>query len=173
MTGNVSSYTQHVAGDTSQAVLVALRRIMRTIDLHSRQLVQQLGVTSPQLIVLQHLARRGARLPIGTLAREVSLSPPTVTGIVSRLERRGLVERRDDAADRRRVLVWATPAGEALLATAPPAIQESFIRAFGRLAEWEKLLILGSLERLVTMMEATELDAAPILDAGPIDRDHA
>jgi len=156
--------------DSPAAVLVALRRIMRAIDLHSHQLVQQLGVTGPQLVVLHELARGGA-VPVSVLAKAVSLSHATVTGITARLERRGLVRRRDDETDRRRVLVEVTSKGAELLATAPLPIQDSFLREFGRLAEWERHLILSSLQRVVAMMEATDLDAAPILATGPIDDD--
>jgi DNA-binding MarR family transcriptional regulator len=151
-------------------VLVALRRIMRAIDLHSRQLVQQLGVTGPQLVVLQELARSGP-VPIGGLAKAVTLSHATVTGIVTRLEKRGLVERHNDEQDRRRVLVEVTAEGATLLVTGPLPIQESFITEFERLQDWEKNLILSSLQRVVSMMEATELEAAPILTTGPIDQD--
>lgn len=164
-------HTEESSRNTTQGVLIAIRRVMRAIDIHSRQLVQQLGVSGPQLIVLQQLARAGAGVPIGTLARAVSLSHATVTGIVTRLEKRGLVERRPDDRDRRRVLVCATAAGRELLATAPPPIQESFVTAFERLADWERSLILSSLERVVSMMEASTLEAAPILATGPIDRD--
>jgi DNA-binding MarR family transcriptional regulator len=154
--------------EESEAVLVALRRIMRAIDMHSRQLVQQLGVTGPQLVVLRELARNDA-VPVGSLAKAVSLSHATVTGIVTRLEKRELVQRREDDEDRRRVLVGVTSAGEALLATAPSPIQESFITEFERLEDWESNLILSSLQRVVAMMEASELEAAPILATGPID----
>jgi DNA-binding MarR family transcriptional regulator len=151
-------------------VLVALRRIMRAIDLHSRQLVQQLGVTGPQLVVLQELARSGA-VPIGSLAKAVNLSHATVTGIVTRLEKRRLVKRRDDEQDKRRVLVEVTGEGMTLLVTGPLPIQESFVTEFDRLQDWEQNLILSSLQRVVAMMEATELEAAPILATGPIDQD--
>ena len=153
----------------SQAVLVALRRIMRAIDLRSRQLVQELGVTGPQLMVLEQLVRGGVGVPAGSLAKAVSLSHATLTGIVSRLESRRLVRRRDDDRDRRRVLVEVTPDGRDLVAAAPPPMQESFIREFERLADWERTLILSSLQRVVAMMEATDLEAAPILAAGAID----
>ncbi|HSM16590.1 MAG TPA: MarR family winged helix-turn-helix transcriptional regulator [Gemmatimonadales bacterium] len=149
----------------SQAVLAALRRIMRAIDLYSRQLMQQLGVTAPQLIVLQELARHG-RVPAGSLAKRVSLSAATVTGIISRLEKRGLVERREDDTDRRRVLVGVTPEGRQLLVTAPLPIQQSFIREFEALPDWDQSHILSSLQRVVAMMEATEQEAAPIMPAG-------
>ena len=149
-------------------VLVALRRIIRAIDLHSRALAQRFGLTGPQLVILEELARRGAT-PIGAVADAISLSVATVTGILSRLEARGLVERRRDDQDRRKVFVSVTPAGAELLEEAPPALQESFMAAFERLQDWEQTLILSSLQRVVAMMEATALEATPMLATGSID----
>lgn len=163
-------HTQEHGRGASESVLVALRRIVRAIDVHSRQLVQQFGVTGPQLVVLQELARSGA-VPVGSLAKAVNLSHATVTGIVTRLEKRGFVVRCNDNQDRRRVLVEATAEGTTVLATGPLPIQDSFVSEFERLQDWEKNLILSSLQRIVSMMEATELEAAPILATGPIDQD--
>ncbi len=151
----------------SRDVLVALRRIMRAIDLHSRHLMQQHGVSGPQLVILQELAHIG-EAPIGTLAKAVSLSQATVTGIMDRLEKRDLVKRRRDENDKRRVLVEVTSEGKRLLLAAPPPLQESFVREFTQLEVWEQSLILSSLQRVVSMMEATELEATPMLASGTI-----
>ena len=94
-------------GGLTRDVLVALRRIMRAIDLHSHQLIQKHGLSGPQLVILQELSNLG-EVPIGTLAVAVSLSQATVTGIMDRLEQRGLVARRRDEEDKRRVLVSVT-----------------------------------------------------------------
>ena len=155
------------AGDLNREVLVALRRIMRAIDIHSRQLMQTYSLSGPQLVILQELANLG-EVPIGTLATAVSLSQATVTGIMDRLEQRGLVTRRRDEDDKRRVLVAVTADGKRLLLAAPPPMQESFIRAFSRLEDWEQSLILSSLQRVVSMMEATGLDATPMLASGTL-----
>jgi len=64
--------------------------------------------------VLQHLQFAGP-LTIGEAARHLSRAQSVVSAIVSGLERRGLVARIRDARDRRRVLVWLTPAGLRLL----------------------------------------------------------
>ncbi len=147
--------------------VTALRRIIRAVDLHSRSLVQRCGLTGPQLLMLHRLASAG-EISIGELAVAVSLSQPTVTGILDRLERRGLVRRRRSPDDKRRVLVRTTPACKRLLASAPPLLQESFVRQFTGMGDWEQNLILSSLQRVVAMMEAAEMDAAPILTTGPI-----
>ena len=151
-------------------VLVALRRIIRAIDLHSRSLVQRFGLTGPQLIILEELQSRGAT-SLGELSDAISLSDATVTGILGRLAKRGLVERRRDDTDRRRVLVSVTPAGSAILEQAPPPLQESFVSEFDRLHDWEQTLIVSSLQRVVAMMEASTLDATPMLATGAIDQD--
>ena len=149
-------------------VLIALRRIIRAIDLHSRTLVQRVGLTGPQLIVLEELRSRGAT-PVSVLARAISLSIPTVTGIIGRLETRGMVERRRDESDRRRTLISVTSAGSRALEQAPELLQDSFVAAFEALPEWEQTLLLSSLQRVVAMMEATGLDATPILATGALD----
>ena len=73
-------------------VLVALRRIVQAIDQHSSRLGKEFGLTTPQLLVLQTVATTQEQ-PIRAISAEVNLSQATVTSIVDRLERRGLLER--------------------------------------------------------------------------------
>ena len=56
-----------------------------------------------------------------------------------------------------------------LLEAAPPLMQESFVEQFDRLQNWEQHMILSSLQRLVTMMDAKQIEAAPILTSEPLD----
>jgi len=149
-------------------VLVSLRRIIRAIDLHSRSLKQRFGLTGPQLIILEALVELG-ECSITELSEAISLSLATVTGILSRLESRGLIERRRDDTDRRKVLVRVTPACDEVLSKAPTPLQESFISELDKLQDWEQALIISSLQRIVAMMEATTIDATPMLVTGAID----
>ena len=149
-------------------VLMALRRIIRTIDLHSRTLEQRFGLTGPQILVLREVNRQGA-CSVGELARAAHLSQATITGIVDRLERKGIVRRRRSTKDKRRVLVRTTAAGQAVLDAAPPLIQDSFTAAFRELPHAEQHQILASLERLVALFEARSLPAGPVLATGPLD----
>ena len=68
--------------------------------------------------------------------------------------------------DRRRVIVTLTEKGEELGASAPKPLQDSFVDRFVRLESWEQHQIVAALERVATMMDAEELDAAPILLSG-------
>jgi DNA-binding MarR family transcriptional regulator len=148
-------------------VVEALRRIIRAVDLHSRSLVQRYRLTGPQLVVLKTIADSRPS-SVGEIARAVYLSQATVTGILDRLETRGLVARTRSQDDRRRVLVSLSPKAEERLRSAPPLLQEHFTRRFLELDDEDQRRILEALERVVSLMEARELDATPILATGPI-----
>lgn len=153
-----------------EQMLVALRRVMRAVDLHSRKLMQSHGLTGPQALVLQE-AVKGTGISAGELAGRVSLSQATVTDIVSRLEQRGLLSRQRSSEDRRRVLIQTTAAGREVIATAPPLLQETFVRRFVELRSWEQMLLLSSLQRIAELMDAEGLDAAPLLSSGSLVTD--
>lgn len=143
-------------------VLVALRRIVRSIDLHSKKLIQSHRLTIPQVVLLREIQRRG-RVSLGDLARSASLSNATVTGIVDRLEARGLVRRERGDADRRQVFVEVAPAGAEAVKALPPLLQEDFVRKLEGLQKWEQAQILSSLERVAGFMDEGRTAAEPIL----------
>ncbi len=153
---------------SAKYVMASLRRIIRAIDLHSRALVHEYGLTGPQLVVLKELMESSPET-VSRLAKAVSLSQATVTGILDRLERKRMIKRTRDLHDKRKVLVSPTPAAEETLAGAPPLLQEHFTQAFDQLPDWERTQILSSLQRIVALMEADDVDAGPILITGPLD----
>ena len=105
----IGSYQNDPDNDMNRydEVLVALRRIIRATDLHSRQLSKIAGLTAPQLLILQ-LLRQHTELTVGEVAQRVSLSQATVTTIIDRLEKRGFVKRERGSADKRKVYVYLT-----------------------------------------------------------------
>jgi DNA-binding MarR family transcriptional regulator/GNAT superfamily N-acetyltransferase len=143
-------------------VLVALRRIVRSIDLHSKKLVQTHRLTIPQVVLLREIQRRG-RLSLSELAKHASLSNATVTGIIDRLEARNFVRRVRSETDRRQVFVEIVSDGTELMTAMPPLLQESFIQKLQELEKWEQAQILSSLERVAYLMNADEIEASPIL----------
>lgn len=151
------------------SVLIALRRLMRATDLYSRELVRKTGLTTPQLLLLQSIRNRN-HASIGELADDISLSQATVTSILDRLEQRGLVTRERSTKDKRKVHVHLTDIGRAMAKKAPPPLQENFVRQFQELADWEQHMIIAALQKVSAMMNADAIDAAPVLDAGLLDR---
>ena len=148
-------------------VIVALRRITRAIDLNSRLLLQKSGLTTPQLGTLQAI-RRLQPLAVGAIARDIHLSQATVTGILGRLEKRGLVIRTRGDRDRRNVLVRLTDDGMELVRVAPSLLQDRFHDELAKLQEWEQTMILATLQRIASMMDAEDIEAAPVLVPGAV-----
>lgn len=151
-----------------QEVLVALRRIIRATDLHSKSLAKNTGLTAPQMLLLQTL-NRGNGETVGGLAKHMNLSQATVTTILDRLEKKALIFRERSCTDRRKVLVNLKDEALEILKDAPIPLQEQFTRQFGALQDWEQMMIISSLGRIAEMMDAQDIDAAPVLDLHALD----
>jgi DNA-binding MarR family transcriptional regulator len=148
-------------------ILTSLRRIIRAVDIHSRKLKMAHDLTAPQLVCLLTVVE-SAPLTATELARRVHLSASTLVGILDRLEAKSLIRRVRGAADRRVVHVEATPRGQATASRAPSPLQDGLAAALGRLPRREQVTIAESLERIVDLMEAGDIEAAPILDTGKL-----
>lgn len=151
--------------DYAGSILLSLRRIIRSIDQHNKQLGRRYELTVPQLVCLRQLLVDGEITP-GQLAKSVYLSQATVTGIIDRLVDKGLVSRERSTQDRRKMLVRLTPKGTQMANDMPWPLQERFSRSLAglKLEEIEKIDTM--LKRLVEMMEAPPL---PVWVFGPSD----
>lgn len=155
--------------DQHNEVLIALRRLIRATDLYSKHLSKTTGLTTPQLLILQNLSAQG-EATVSELAKAINLSQATVTTILDRLVKKEFILRERSTEDRRKVITRLTEQGQAAIKDTPTALQENFIQQYSALDDWEQTMILSSLQRLATMMDAENLDAAPILDVGTLDR---
>lgn len=154
--------------DQSEAALIALRRIMKATAVNVRTVAHKTGLTASQLLVLQVLRARGEMLT-GDLARAVDLKQATISILLDKLQARGLIERRRGETDRRRVWVHITDEGNRTLSSAPDLLQSSFRKRFSKLAEWEQASLVASLLRVVSLLDAEEIEASPILDVGEVN----
>ena len=158
-----------VSQDLSNETLRALRRILRATELGGRQIASTTGLTPSQLLVLQEIGRQPDTIP-SAVAAALQFSQATITSLVDRLAATGLVERQRSDHDKRQILLRVTPKGQSVLARAPDILQEQFRDRFAVLATWEQAMILAALGRLSELLGTENLDAAPLLDAGAIDR---
>ncbi|PIE44509.1 MAG: transcriptional regulator [Gammaproteobacteria bacterium] len=152
-----------------EEVLVALRRVIRATDLHSKHLAKTTGLTAPQILLLQTIRARG-EVTIGEIANDMSLSQATVTTILDRLEKRNLVYRERSKEDKRKVHAYLTDQALEVLKSAPIPLQDQFARQYADLHEWEQTMIISALQRVAQMMDAQHIDASPVLDVGTLDR---
>ncbi len=148
-------------------ILVALRRITRAIDLESKKLEKATGLTTSQLLVLDAISKLGDPSP-SAIAREVVLSQATVTSLLDRLARNELINRSKSQVDKRQVTVTMTEKGRSRFDEAPDLLQAGFLREYRKLPNWQRNMLVASLQQIAYMMDAEELDASPVLDVGEL-----
>jgi DNA-binding MarR family transcriptional regulator len=151
----------------NEELLVALRKVIRAIDMRSRQLSKEVGLTGPQLLILQKVGKQSGVM-VREIADDINLSSATVTNILDRMEAKKLIERIRSTEDKRKVGVFITDEGKQALSTAPMPLQEHFTARFNGLEEWEQSQMVSTLQRIAAMMDAQDVDAAPMLEIGSI-----
>jgi len=160
--------------DITDEALRAIRRIFRKTADHSRRLQRDSGLTMPQVLCLRFLAEAdpGEEITVAKISEGLQLAPATVSRLLDRLEDAGLLVRERRSRDRRKVCLSLTNLGRKQVEKLPTPLQEQFARRLQALPHDEQRRLLDALEKVVEMMEASQLDAAPVLEAGeepPVD----
>jgi DNA-binding MarR family transcriptional regulator len=137
----------------AEEILASLRRIVAHVTDASSSDWMAVNVTMPQLKVLLLLQEHGA-MRVGVLARHLVVSTPTITGIVDRLVREGLVERADDPTDRRVVLNVLTAKGKTLVEQLQHRSEAEMQRLAGTLSTDERTEAAEVLRRLAEAFAA-------------------
>lgn len=138
--------------DPTLTFMRALWRLEHALEKASKQMEDTHGVTGPQRLALRII---GVVPDIGpaALAAALHLHPSTITGILQRLETRGLLTRLRHASDGRRMHLRVTRAGARLNAPAAPGTVEQAVRlALARVPVREREATLAVLDRLATAL---------------------
>jgi DNA-binding MarR family transcriptional regulator len=107
------------------------------------------GLTAASKAVLEHLALAGP-VTVGELSSHLDRSQSVVSDIVSHLEGAGFLERQDAPADRRRRLVWLSPAGRELLERDRDVLSIKLLeRAFAAMTRDQRRALVESMEALL------------------------
>lgn len=139
----------HGCDDSAAPVVATFRRLLRTTLSMKRTMgavFAQAGLTGAQFHTLVRVPAEG--IPLTRLAARSWADPGNASGVVDRLERDGLVERRAAPHDRRVVLVHATPAGRALVSRLWPEYVSGIHRIMEPLNAEEQAHLNELLERL-------------------------
>jgi DNA-binding MarR family transcriptional regulator len=134
--------------DDALRSLDALRRLVGALRSSSRVAFRDVGVTGAQLFVLHQLADR-PRQSVSELATATRTRQNSVSDVVARLVKRGLVTRDVAADDARRAVVSLTRAGQAIVRATPPTAQSSLVAAFHSLSPARRRVLAIALESWV------------------------
>jgi DNA-binding MarR family transcriptional regulator len=138
-----------------EKIFLDLRNISHISSMYSKYLQQNLNITTAQLLFLRVLYSHDG-LSAGEIGKRIFIRPGTITGIVDRLEAKGLVTRVRATLDRRVVHIHITGAGRRMVEAAPMPIQSRLAANLKRLSSGEVENITRTLDRLIELMQAEE-----------------
>lgn len=149
--------------ESAAAVVNGVRRITKAIELYSRAVQRDFGLTGAQLWAMRVLASRPHST--GELARALAVHQSSASVLVQRLVKRGLVRRRRDRHDRRIVRLSLSDEGAALVGRAPEPAQGRLLDQLRSLDPDELIAIASAVERIVGLMDAADLSAPFFFDS--------
>lgn len=150
-----------------EQILVNLRKIIRSVNLEGKRIEKEHGVSIPQLLCLNYLNSRSAFTASHKEIKDfIQLNASTVTGIVSRLEKKGLVARLPKKDDRRVGLVVLTAKGAKLLEATPDPLHEQLSARLRQLSSEELQGLQYAFDKIINFLDVEGVDAAPILTSG-------
>ena len=147
--------------------LISLRRILRSTELYGRKLAAEAGLTAVQLRVLQIIAETGSSTA-KQLSTRMGVTQATMTALVDKLEKKQLLTRHRSEVDKRQMDLVITDLGRDKVNDAPDPLQQRYVRAFEAMEPWEQLMVNAVLERVAGMLDASDIDASPVLDSGDL-----
>lgn len=137
-----------------------LRRIVHALRVATRASQQTAGLSSAQLFVLRQLDAAPDQ-SLGDLALRTRTTPSSVSEVVSRLVRLGLIARTTSELDRRRAVLTLTASGAALVASAGETIQDRLLAGFAKLDATAQQRLAESIEEWISA-SGLEGNAAPL-----------
>jgi DNA-binding MarR family transcriptional regulator len=135
------------------ATLRELARCFQAFESHSAAHIRSLGLTPPQFDIVATLGNT-AGMSFKELGEKTLITKGTLTGVVDRLEGRGVVRRVGSAADRRSTRVELTDVGTALFDEVFPGVVVRTKQVFAVLGDTERLALEASLRRLREAFES-------------------
>ncbi len=145
-------------------ILVKLRKIIRSINLESKKIEKELGVSIPQLLVLQYLSdQEDYKAFAKDIKAYINLNASTVSGIISRLESKGLVARLPKPNDKRAIYITLTAKGAVLIQKSPTTLQEKVSQKLKKLTPVQIDELDKNIELLTAIMDVEDIDASPLL----------
>jgi MarR family 2-MHQ and catechol resistance regulon transcriptional repressor len=124
-----------------------LWRAYDSVREHADRHIASLGLGFSDFAVMEYLLHKGPS-PVNIIGAKIRLSSGSITAAIDRLERKGMVERRDDPADRRARIVHLTAEGRKVIECAFADHEAAMERATSGLTPEERTLAIGLLRKL-------------------------
>ena len=148
-------------------VLINIRKIIRSINLESKRIEKEHGISIPQYLCLNFLSsKEDYRATAKEIGAHLNLNPSTVSGIISRLERKGYLAKLPNASDKRSTYIYLTAIGDKTVKSIPDLLQEKLTKKLKSLSDKDLNELQSSLALLINFMEVEDVDASPVITPG-------
>ena len=145
-------------------ILIKIRKIVRSVDIESKKIQKEHGVSIPQVLCLNFLREsNNYQTTQGELRKFLNLNPSTVSGIINRLEKKGYLARLPKTGDKRVVNIALTSAGDKLLSTMPSLLHEQLSEKLLQLSDQELEVVEAGLNTLVKILDIEKVEASPLI----------
>ena len=145
-------------------ILIKIRKIVRSVDIESKKIQKEYGVSIPQVLCLSFLNDSpNYQRTQGEIRKFLNLNSSTVSGIIYRLEKKGFLARLPKTGDKRVVNITLTSGGKELLIRIPPLLHEQLSEKLQNLDDPELEKIKKSLEILVQLLDIEKVKASPMI----------
>lgn len=152
-------------------ILITIRKIVRSINLESKKIQKEHGVSIPQILCLSYLhSSVNYQSTQGEIRRFLNLNSSTTSGIIDRLENKGLLARLPKQGDKRVVNITLTSKGASLLDQTPALLHTQLSEKLQLLPDNKLVQMQESLQSLVSLLNIGEIEASPMITIEePID----
>jgi DNA-binding MarR family transcriptional regulator len=154
---NLNARNKIIPSDQTRQIIFSIRRLIQASELYSKELNKKYQISAAQLNCILTLYEFGP-LPPSKIAQHMMVKSSTVTGVVDRLEKKGLAERMRNSPDRRMITIQLTEAGKKLAQNAPPPIQQKIIDGLKQTQNTKKGQIVNALNMLTDMLDVQDLE---------------
>ena len=151
---------------SAASALIALRRIVRHLRLADREVENACGLSVAQLFVMHQLSGAPA-LSIAELAERTLTDPSSVSTVVARLVKQGLLVRKPSRSDGRRAELSLTARGERIVLTGPRVPQLAMIESMRAMTSKRRVELVRSLESLASSIGANIVEPRMLFEDEP------
>jgi DNA-binding MarR family transcriptional regulator len=145
-------------------ILTQIRQIVRSVNLESKRIEKEYGISIPQLLCLTFLNRKeGHQATHKEIKDFLKLNASTVTGIISRLEKKSFIARLPRQKDKRISLITITPIGIALLKETPEPLHQQLSARLKELSPDHLLKLQESFDTILNFLSVDQIKALPII----------
>ena len=142
-------------------IVGSIRKLVRAVYLDSQKMSRQFGLTGPQSVVVRLLLNNGS-MSSTELSRLMYVTPSNMTGIVDRLEKKGLVERVRKEGDRRIALIVLTENGKEMSKNVPDPIEKKLIKQITDLENEHVQILAMAMNQILNLIDTKDIEETPL-----------